>query len=122
MNLSGIVVMARPENTDAVERALAGLAGIEVHYREAALGKLVVVQEADSVGAEVEGLKRIKAVPGVISAEMVEHWFEGDDTMIEHLPDDLDAMQGIARSLSLVDAVPRDAVPVPPSSHTDARV
>jgi nitrate reductase NapAB chaperone NapD len=100
MNLSGILVLARPENTEAVARGLSELPGVEVHYRAPSQGKLVIVQEAESVGAEVESIMRIKAHPGVISAEMVEHWFEDDNETPVRMPDDLDAMQGIARSLS----------------------
>jgi nitrate reductase NapD len=37
-----------------------------------------VTQEAESVGAELEGLDRIKAIPNVILAEMVYHYFEDD--------------------------------------------
>jgi nitrate reductase NapD len=104
MNLSGILVLARPENTEAVACTLSELPGVEVHYRAPSQGKLVIVQEAESVGAEVEGIKRIKAQPGVISAEMVEHWFEDDVQTHARMPDDLDAMQGIAHSLSELEA------------------
>ena len=53
--------------------ALSELPGVEVHERDEATGRIVVTQEAESVDAEVEGLRRIQRLPGVISAELVYH-------------------------------------------------
>jgi nitrate reductase NapD len=78
MNLSGILVMTRGEYMAETAERLDNLPGVEVHYRDAAAGKIVVVQEAETVKDEVEGLKRIKALPNIVLAEMVHHWFEED--------------------------------------------
>ena len=78
MNLSGIVVICRPGQISDVARRLGELPGGEVHYRDESQGKIVVVQEAESVDAELEGIKRIKRVPGVILADMMYHYFEED--------------------------------------------
>jgi nitrate reductase NapD len=78
MNISGILVVVPAEKTaDAVE-ALDALPGVEVHHTDPATGRIVVTQEAESVAAQVEGLSRIKALPQVLMAEMVHHYF-GDD-------------------------------------------
>ena len=71
---------------------LEALPGVEVHYQDPETGKIVVVQEAESINLEVEGLKRIKALPDIILAEMVKHWFEEDKEMFEGLPQGLEAM------------------------------
>ena len=51
--------------------ALRALPGVEVHQVEA--GRAVVTQET---GEQEEGLRRIQALPGVLHAELVYHWFE----------------------------------------------
>jgi periplasmic nitrate reductase NapD len=91
MNLSGILVMVAPAHTAEMARRLATLPGIDVHQQDEATGRIVVTQEAPSVADEVEGLKRIKALPGVELAEMVYHYFEGDAALPDGGPESLDA-------------------------------
>lgn len=76
MNLSGIVVVAAPARYDECLAAAAALPGCEIHQRDPVTGRFVVVQEAESVDAEIAGLSRLKALPGVTLAEMVCHYFE----------------------------------------------
>lgn len=83
MNYSGIVVICQPEDVPAVADRLSALPGVEVHYREQAQGKIVVVQEAENVNAEMDGIKRIKRVPGVILADMMYHYFEEDPGILD---------------------------------------
>lgn len=103
MNISGIVVAALPEHVEDVARALAELPGIEVFQTEVAAGKLVVVQEAASVGEEVEGFKRIRALPHVIAADLVQHYFEEDQELIQAIPDGLDGLEGVRVPAQLQD-------------------
>ena len=95
MNLSGILVVTGPAGVSRMCAELKALPGVEVHQTDEATGRIIVVQEAESVGAEVEGLKRIKALPGVILAEMVFHHFEEDADSFTGIPEDLDKLQGI---------------------------
>lgn len=94
MNLSGILVMALPENLPQVVSELNALPGVEVHQQDP-LGRLVVVLEADKVRAETEGLRRIQAVPGVLMAEMVFHYFEDDDEVLAELPPEIAVLPGL---------------------------
>lgn len=94
MNLSGILVMARPENLSAVVAELNALPGVEVHLQDP-VGRLVVVLEADSVRAEADGLRHIKSVPGVLMAEMVFHYFEDDEETLSELPPEIAALPGL---------------------------
>jgi nitrate reductase NapD len=94
MNLSGILVMTLPEHLPGVVAELNALPGVEVHQQDA-LGRLVVVLEADRVKEETDGLRRIQAVPGVLMAEMVVHYFEDDDEPISSLPPDIAALPGL---------------------------
>jgi len=89
VNLSGILVMAKPESQEQVVTALNALAGVEVHQVDAATGHIVVVQEAEDIHAEIEGVKRIKALPNVIMAEMVYHYLADDERIYEAMPPEL---------------------------------
>ena len=89
MNFSGILVMAKPESHTQVITLLNALEGVEVHQVDAATGRIVVVQEAEDIHAEIEGVKRIKAIPGVIMAEMVYHYLADDERIYEAIPPEL---------------------------------
>ncbi|MGF1642966.1 MAG: chaperone NapD [Thiotrichales bacterium] len=89
MNLSGILVITVPAHFDGVVAALNALPGVEVHHTDPATGRIVVVQEAESVGAEVDGIKRIKALPHVVMAEMAYHYFADDQQTINGIPQEL---------------------------------
>ena len=89
MNLSGILVMAKPEWQAQVVEALNALEGVEVHQVDAATGRIVAVQEASDIHAEIEGVKRIKAVPHVIMAEMVYYYLAEDERIYEAMPPEL---------------------------------
>lgn len=71
------------------------LPGIAVHHADPATGKIVITQEAASTSAEVEGLKRIKALNEVLMAEMIYHYFEDDETLETAMPAGLDEFQGL---------------------------
>jgi nitrate reductase NapD len=64
--------------------------GIDVHHIDAATGRIVITQEAESINAEVDGLKRIRALPGIILAEMSYHNFEDDTELLQGIPAELD--------------------------------
>lgn len=93
MNLSGILVIAKPEWQGQVVEALNTLEGVEVHQVDAATGRIVAVQEAENIHAEIEGVKRIKAIPHVIMAEMVYHYLAEDERIYEAMPPELEAQQ-----------------------------
>ncbi len=81
MNLSGILVVVPPERLSECAADLQTLPGVEVHHCDPATGRLIVVQEADDVDAEMAGLIAIKARAHVRLAEMVYHYFanEGEE-------------------------------------------
>ncbi len=99
MNLSGIVVSVQPARFDEVVNAVNDLPGMEVYHQDPASHRIVVVQEAENVDAEVEGLKRIKSFPGVAVAELVYHYFAEDEGMSHQPPPELDAATGISASI-----------------------
>lgn len=89
MNISGVLVVAKEEWLDSVVAALNGLPGVEVHQVDAASGRIIAVQEAEDIHAEIDGVKRIKALPHVVMAEMVYHYIADDDKVYEEIPPEL---------------------------------
>lgn len=94
MNLSGILVVAAPAHLPAVIDGLRGLEGVEVHQRDEATGRIIVVQEAADIHAEIDAIKAIKALPHVVMAEMVYHYFADDEMVYAGLPRELAEAQG----------------------------
>ncbi|MFO7541880.1 MAG: chaperone NapD [Thiobacillus sp.] len=103
MNISGLAVTTRPEWVETVSNALSDFEGVEVFQTDVASGKLVVIQEADSVGAEVEGFKRIRAMPQVMAVDLVQHYFEHDNELIQGIPEELDGLEGVSVPAELQD-------------------
>jgi nitrate reductase NapAB chaperone NapD len=83
MNLSGILIMVAPEHIDKARATVGALENVEVYHVDRQRGRFVVVQEAESIGAKVDGLRRIKKFPHVLLAEMVHHYFAQDDQLFE---------------------------------------
>ncbi|MEW5788022.1 MAG: chaperone NapD [Pseudomonadota bacterium] len=98
MNLSGILVVARQGSQALVVDALNALEGVEVHQVDEVSGRIIAVQEAENIHAEIDGVKRIKALPDVIMAEMVYHYLAEDERVYESMPDELkdDQADGMA--------------------------
>jgi len=84
MNLSGILVVAKPAHLTSVIEHLLALPGVEVHQVDEATGRIVVVQEADDVQAEADGLERIQKLPHVLVAQMVYHYFADDPAIASY--------------------------------------
>jgi nitrate reductase NapD len=94
MNISGILVVVAPSRIESTCASLRALPGIEIHHVEATTGRIVITQEAGSISAEVEGLKRIRDLPGIILAEMSYHYFEEDGELLENIQARLDDDSG----------------------------
>ena len=90
MNISGILVISSLEHIAEVCEQLRNLPGIEIHYVDEDSGRIVITQEADTIGAEVDGLKRIRSLPHIVLAEMSSHYFEEDRELIDAIPAELD--------------------------------
>ena len=100
MNLSGILVVSTPPAIDALIEALNAMPGLEVHNIDRDSSKLIVVQEAESIHDEIDGLKKIKKLPGIVLADMVYHYFADDESLApETIPDDLDEYTGLPQSV-----------------------
>lgn len=89
MNLSGILVVANSGQLATVVDALKSLSGVEVHQVDEATGRVVVVQEAEAIRSEMDGLRQIKSLPGVMMAEMVYHYIADDTEVFDGIPPEL---------------------------------
>jgi nitrate reductase NapD len=70
MNISGIVLRARPERLADVERSLAALPGVEVHAATAD-GRLVVTLEDAGTASAADSFVRLHDISGVMSVAMI---------------------------------------------------
>ena len=100
MNISGILVIVAPQRVESMVDQLKEMDGIDVHHIEAATGRIVITQEAEHISDEVDGLKRIRTLPGIILAEMSYHNFEEDSDLVDAIPADLDDESNIPAYLN----------------------
>ncbi len=89
MNISGVIVRARPERRTEVQALLGQIPGAEVH-QVSPDGRLVVTVEGESEGALADTLIRMESLPGVLAASLVYHRFEDDACIDEEVPDETD--------------------------------
>ena len=73
MSFSGILVRAVPSDVSDVAQRLHRLDGVRVHQTDSDSGRLVLTLEAVTPDQEIDGLRRIQRVPGVVSADLVYH-------------------------------------------------
>ncbi|MBI5041835.1 MAG: chaperone NapD [Gammaproteobacteria bacterium] len=74
MNISGVIVRARPEKLAAVRARLADIAGVEIHAATED-GRLIVTVEEESDRDLADTVLSLHDVPGVLSASMVYHQY-----------------------------------------------
>ncbi len=70
MNISGVVVHARPENSAAVQARLNALAGVDVHAVQQD-GRMVITIEDTPESAPSDTLMQVQLLPGVLGAAMI---------------------------------------------------
>lgn len=75
MNVSSIVVRVAPSGLAGCVKQLAELPGVEVQFTDADQGRIVLTQESGTTDEQEAGLRRIQALPGLLSAELVCHYF-----------------------------------------------
>ena len=77
LDISSLIVGARPEDAPALRERLEALDGVEVHT-VAEDGRMIVTIEAASEQDTVNMYEVISKLPGVLSASMVYHQIESD--------------------------------------------
>ena len=81
MTFSGILVHTEPGDLASLAETLDRLPGTRVHQQDPATGRLVLTLDAPTVNDEVDGLRRIQQVPGVVSASLVYHRIGADESV-----------------------------------------
>ena len=71
MAISSLVVETAPDSTQRIADELAGIEGVEVQGTDPATGKIVVVLEADSIGASHDIASSFAAIEGVFNVNLV---------------------------------------------------
>ena len=79
MHYAGLLVITRPGRVAACIEQLSDVDGVEVHQTDPEEGRIVVVQEAPTVGAQRDGLSRVQGLSEVVVAELVYHYIDDDD-------------------------------------------
>ena len=86
MNISGVLVHARPSHLEAVRGRLAALKGVEVHATAPHNRLIVTIEEAD--GTVGKTILEIERLPGVLAAALVYQQSDPDpDLRIEEARD-----------------------------------
>jgi nitrate reductase NapD len=75
INISGLLVHARPDKAQAVRARLRGIPGVEVHAVSPE-GRLVVTLENASDRDMADTFERVQALPDVLSASLIYHHSE----------------------------------------------
>jgi nitrate reductase NapD len=75
VNVSSIVVRVAPAGLAGCVQRLAAMPGVEVQFTDADQGRIVLTQESETTDEQEAGLRRIQALPGLLSAELVCHYF-----------------------------------------------
>ncbi|MEO8055116.1 MAG: chaperone NapD [Acidobacteriota bacterium] len=73
--MSSIVVRVAPSGLAACVQRLGALPGVEVQFTDVDTGRIVLTQESETTDEQEAGLRRIQALPGLLSAELVCHYF-----------------------------------------------
>lgn len=77
MDISSVIVGARPEGAQQVKHSLEALDGVEVHT-VAEDGRMIVTIESPSEQDTVKTYEVISVLPGVLSVAMVYHQVESN--------------------------------------------
>ena len=70
---AGILVVTDPGLFDRTVAALNELNGVEVHHTDREQGRIIAVQESETLPEQEAGLRRIQQLPHVQLAELVVH-------------------------------------------------
>jgi len=71
--IAGLVVRSHPADLDDVLQAMAAFADIDVHHVEADQGRAVLTLEVTSTDAAESRLRALRALPGVLTVDLVLH-------------------------------------------------
>ena len=77
MNISSVVVHARPAEAANVQARLNALAGVDVHVVQQD-GRMVITVEDTPEAAPSDTLMQVQLLPGVLAATMIYNYCDAD--------------------------------------------
>jgi nitrate reductase NapD len=77
---AGVVVATAPEHLETCAQALDAISGVEVHQQDPSTGRIVLVQEADTVEEQQRLLEQVRRQPNVRFAAVVYHYVDSEET------------------------------------------
>lgn len=86
MNISGILVQCKPENSERIIAEIQASDICEYHMHDEK-GKIIVTIEGEGVEEEIGKLKRLQKIKGVIAADMMYAYAEDE---LDQIRDKLD--------------------------------
>ena len=81
MQYSGLVILCDPGQVVDCVRELSGRFGVDVYSADPKHGRIVVVVETETVQEQDAMLRGIQVMPGVRMAELVYHYFGGEEDL-----------------------------------------
>ena len=78
MNISSIVIQAKPEHVEAIVQACKASDFCDYHFHDQSLGKIIVTVEGKNIDEEMAKMKKIEAIPHVICADMMMAYSEDE--------------------------------------------
>lgn len=87
MNVSSIVVKTSAERLEAVVAEINAVPGCQVHFYDES-GKIVATIEGETIGEEMDTMKRVQNIPHVLSAGLMYSCSEEEiSEALHHLKD-----------------------------------
>lgn len=83
MNISSILIAVNPQAFNETLNLLNQFQLLDIYQTDQNTGQIVAVLEANTVDDEVKNLEAIKALPNIVYAEMVCHYFESAPNIVE---------------------------------------
>ena len=78
MNISSIVIQAKSEFIDEVVSVCEASDFCDYHFHDKEKGKIIVTIEGEGIDEEMGKMKKVQAIPHVISAEMMMAYSEDE--------------------------------------------
>jgi len=78
VRLSAILVVSTPQKLPQCSQELEALPGIEVYYSYPESGRIIAIQETQSVRAQEENLRQIQSLPSVLGAQLICYYHDAD--------------------------------------------
>ena len=93
MNISSIIVKARSENIEEVQKSVEESGVCEIHFVDKDKGIIIVTIEGKNVEEEIQKVRILEALPKVISADMHMSYCEEE---LNEMMKDIDTKNSLA--------------------------